>query len=210
MWSLGTTKILSNRSKSQLRSGLRPEMSRFSDSTISSFYGRDWNSYVLLVLTDCFAANFYILNHINKTFWWNFSWGTGKWVGIDGVTASKPDQAKMHQNELLELILTIERTLVSPPIFYAVGAKMEFWSIVTLWFWYKTSSEPIAVVPGPSKRSNKFVSARLAKIPHPDQNTIGILLVSPARLESFARGADTNLLEHPDRSKTAAISLFSD
>ncbi len=47
-------------------------------------------------------------------------------MGIDGVTASKPDQAKMQQNELLELILTIERTLISLPIFYAVGAKMEF------------------------------------------------------------------------------------
>ena len=39
---------------------------------------------------------------------------------------------------------------------------------------------------------------------------MGFLLVSPAWLESFARGADTNLLEHSDRPKTTAFALFSD
>ena len=82
----------------------------------------------------------------------------------------------MHQirpNELLKLILSIERASVPPPIFLLVGDKMEFWSIVTLWFWYKFRFEPIAVVPGSSKWFNKFVSARLAKFPHPVQITMG-------------------------------------
>ena len=61
------------------------------------------------------------------------------------------------------------------PLFCLVfGAKVKFWSIGTLWFWYKSSSEPIAVVPEPSKWSNKFVSARLAKISSSWPNYNGI------------------------------------
>ena len=147
--------------------------------------------------------------------------GTRKWEGVVGGEAIRLLKAhiiKIHSNRHSGSDLSNWGGLIPPPIFSVVGAKTRFWSIVTLWFWYKNRFRPNAGALGRSECSNKFVSAALTKfflkpsksieIQWKSMNSFVFLLILDGLGKIFVKVADTNLLEHSECLRTPANDVF--